>query len=49
MNETVIFAGLLHDIGKLIMRAEGFNNNHSATGIEYLNRYKNELLKEESI
>ena len=43
-NNTVVFAGLLHDIGKLIMRAEGFSKNHSAMGVDYLNRFSNDLL-----
>lgn len=49
MKEKVIYAGLLHDIGKLVMRAEGFNKNHSATGVEYLNRFNNEIFKDEDI
>jgi CRISPR-associated protein Csm1 len=31
------------------MRAEGFNKNHSATGVEYLERFNNELLKDKDI
>lgn len=49
MEEKIIFAGLLHDIGKLVMRAEGFNKNHPATGIDYLNRFNNDLLKDKDI
>lgn len=49
MKEKVIYAGLLHDIGKLIMRAEGFNKNHSAMGVEYLERFNNELFKDKNI
>ncbi len=49
MKNKIIFAALLHDIGKLIMRAEGFNKNHSTTGVDYLNRFNNELFKDKSI
>ena len=49
MKEKVIYAGLLHDIGKLIMRAEGFNKNHSAMGVEYLNRFEKVLFKDEDV
>ncbi|GBR74838.1 CRISPR-associated protein Csm1 family, partial [Candidatus Termititenax aidoneus] len=38
LNE-VACAGLLHDIGKLIQRADGFTKNHSAKGVEYLNQF----------
>ncbi|GBR76721.1 CRISPR-associated protein Csm1, partial [Candidatus Termititenax persephonae] len=38
LNE-VACAGLLHDIGKLIQRADGFTKNHSDKGVEYLNQF----------
>ena len=49
MENKIVFAGLLHDIGKLIQRAEGINKSHSLIGVEYLNKLKNELLKDKSI
>lgn len=49
MKEKVIYAGLLHDIGKLIKRAEGSNKNHSDIGVEYLNSIENELFKNEDV
>jgi CRISPR-associated protein Csm1 len=49
MNKKVILAALLHDIGKLVMRAEGFRQNHSLTGVEYLERFNNELFNDRDI
>jgi CRISPR-associated protein Csm1 len=49
MYNKVILSALLHDIGKLVMRAEGFNQNHSLTGVEYLKRFNNELFNDKSI
>jgi CRISPR-associated protein Csm1 len=49
IENKIILASLLHDIGKLIMRAEGFNKNHSLMGIEYLQRFNNEILLDNDI
>ena len=49
MENKVVFAGLLHDIGKLIQRAEGINKSHSLIGVHYLNKLNNELLKDKFI
>jgi CRISPR-associated protein Csm1 len=49
MNNKIILSALLHDIGKLIMRAEGFTKNHSTTGVEYLKRFDNDLFNDEDI
>jgi CRISPR-associated protein Csm1 len=49
MYKKIVIAALLHDIGKLIMRADGFNKNHSITGVEYLTQFNNSLFNDESV
>lgn len=48
-TDNIIYAGLLHDIGKLIQRANGFKTNHSICGVDYLKTKNNKLLKNEEI
>ena len=45
----VIIGSLLHDIGKFIQRADGFNKNHSETGIQYIKDRNNDFLKSDAI
>ena len=42
IKRKIILAGLLHDTGKLVMRAEPQMRNHSVIGEEYLRQYSPE-------
>ncbi len=41
-KEQVIYASLLHDIGKLIMRAGGEKTTHQKAGVEFVKKHFNE-------
>lgn len=40
-KEQLIYASLLHDIGKLVMRADNLKVNHQEAGIEFLKKHFN--------
>lgn len=42
IEESILQAALLHDIGKLVMRAEGLKEEHSIVGYNYLKKIQEE-------
>lgn len=47
--DKVIYSALLHDIGKVVQRAEGFKENHSLQGIDYLKTLKKNFAQNDDI
>lgn len=47
--EKIMFSALLHDIGKVVQRAEKGNENHSIQGVNFLKSFENNYLKDNDV
>lgn len=47
--EKITFSALLHDIGKIVQRAEQTNENHSIQGVNFLKSFDNNYFKDAEI
>ena len=47
--EKVMFSALLHDIGKVVQRAENSIENHSIQGVTFLKTFNNNILNDKEL